>query len=128
MKVIKESGTLSLELNGTKHTLRVDFRAIMNIQEDLGYGIVPLTVKFLHKDYGLKEQAIVIYHCLISASPTIKPTKDSVAEEIFKHGISDSEITKAISAICNFALSAGKDEEEDTGGDKKKEKTITKNQ
>ena len=120
MEVDKASGMLKLELNGHTHELRVDFRAILNIQEDLGYGLVPLAVKFLNRDYGLKEQAIVFYHCLISASPSVPPTKDKVAEQIFKHGLSDPNLTSAISAICEFALSGG-NKDDDSQSKKKQE-------
>ncbi|MGB4107773.1 MAG: hypothetical protein WBK55_08265 [Alphaproteobacteria bacterium] len=108
VNVNTETLEISFELNGRAAVIKPTWRAISDIQNDLGYGMVPLAVRIQSKNFGLHELTTIILRGIIATRPQIKPKYEEIAEEVFKAGILSPVIIEATTKFCELALSGGK--------------------
>lgn len=108
VKINNDRGEIIFPLNGREWTLRVTWRAIVDVQVALGYGLVPLACRLSGRNFGIVEVSQVIYHGLLASETKPEPSFEKVCEEVFKAGILAPEIVETITAFCNMALNGGR--------------------
>lgn len=107
--VNKTEGTVTFPLGHVECVLKVTWRAVADIENDLGYGMVALSRRVVTSNFGLKDLSIVILHGLKASGTEGNPTLDKVSEMVMKSGLLNSNTIKAVSEFCDFALTGGEE-------------------
>ena len=103
----KIDGAVPVHFDGRAYEMKASFAAILAIEEELGYGLVPLATQLVSRNFGLKELSIVIYHGLKAGGDEVKPTREQVREKVFRQGVMDEALLKAINLFIEYALNGG---------------------
>lgn len=101
-------GIVPVTLDGAAYTIKPTWRAISDIEGELGVGIVLLFVKLSRRDFGLREIVTIILHGLKACHRDgPMPTYDAVAEKVFKTGVLSPALIDAVLLFCEYALNGG---------------------
>lgn len=109
----KAAGTIKFPLNQVECVLRVTWEAVASIENDLGYGMVPLARKVALSSFGLKDMATVVLHGLKASGTEGNPDFAKVATQIMKAGLLNPDLIMAVSEFCDLALSGGEEPKKD---------------
>lgn len=112
-----ETGEIAFEIKGRKVLLKATWKAISDIQQQLGYGMVPLARRLASREFGLTELTTILYHGVLAANPPVRPTFDDVAKLVFEGGLLAEDTIKAVTKFCELALTGGRPAGEDAAAE-----------
>lgn len=111
-------GEIEIDLAGRKAVLRRSFSCLLEIEDGLGVGLVPLSARFMARAFGLREVAVIVQAGLKAAGEKPLALAD-LGEQILQTGL--MKYSAPLSDFLLGALTGG--EEPDPGEAKAAEAT-----
>ncbi|MBF0270318.1 MAG: gene transfer agent family protein [Alphaproteobacteria bacterium] len=103
-------GEIEIEIAGRKAKLRRSFACLLEIEDGLGLGLVPLSARFMARSFGLREVAVIVQAGLRAAGEN-PPAFADLGEKILQTGL--MKFSAPLSDFLLGALTGG--EEPDPG-------------
>ncbi len=95
----KQRGEVQVRLNGHEYTLRPTFEALVEIEERLGAGLVPIARRFVDAQFGVREVAGIIAAGIRGSGQKVP---DDLGPQIVKQGV--LSFSEAIGTFLTGAL------------------------